>query len=80
MGRSTAEGLWKVEIISLFHNHDPSTDMVGHPYSRRFTKEEALQVEQMSKADIKPRQILSSLRQNNPDLLAVSRNIYSKTA
>nr|XP_011457306.1 PREDICTED: protein FAR-RED ELONGATED HYPOCOTYL 3-like [Fragaria vesca subsp. vesca] len=80
VGRSTAEGLWKVEIISLFHNHDPSIDMAGHPYSRRFTKEEAIQVEQMSKAGIKPRQILFSLRQNNPDLLAVSRNIYSKTA
>ncbi|XP_062020976.1 protein FAR1-RELATED SEQUENCE 6-like [Rosa rugosa] len=80
LGRRTAEGLWKVEISSLLHNHEPSTDMAGHPYCRLFTKEEALQVEQMSRAGIKPRQILSSLRQSNPDLLAVSRNIYSKTA
>ncbi|XP_024196958.1 protein FAR1-RELATED SEQUENCE 5 isoform X2 [Rosa chinensis] len=80
VGRRTAEGLWKVEISSLLHNHEPSTDMAGHPYCRRFTKEEASQVEQMSRAGIKPRQILSSLRQSNPDLLAVSRNIYSKTS
>ncbi|KAM5558533.1 protein FAR1-RELATED SEQUENCE 5-like [Rosa sericea] len=82
LGKRTAEGLWKAVIDrdSLLHNHEPSTDMAGHPYCRRFTEEEALQVKQMSRAGIKPRQILSSLRQNNPELLAVSRNIYSKTA
>ncbi|XP_024177753.1 uncharacterized protein LOC112183616 [Rosa chinensis] len=80
LGRRTAEGLWKVKISNLLHNHEPSTDMAGHPYCRLFTKEEALQVEQMSLAGIKPRQILSSLRQSNPDLLALSKNIYSKTA
>ena len=72
--------MWKVEIISLSHNHEPSIDMSGHPYCRRFTQGEALQVKQMSRAGIKPRQILSSLRQTNPELLAVSRNVYSKTA
>ncbi|XP_062012124.1 protein FAR1-RELATED SEQUENCE 5-like isoform X2 [Rosa rugosa] len=80
LGRRTAEGLWKVEISSLLHNHEPSTDMAGHPCCRRFAEEEALQVKQVSRAGIKPRQILSSLRQKNPGLLAISRNIYSKIA
>nr|XP_011458669.1 PREDICTED: uncharacterized protein LOC101300598 [Fragaria vesca subsp. vesca] len=70
------EGVWKVEIITLLHNHESSTDMSGHPYCRRFSKEEALQVKQMTRAGIKPRQILSSLRQNNPGLLAVSTEMY----
>ncbi|XP_062012126.1 uncharacterized protein LOC133728714 isoform X4 [Rosa rugosa] len=46
LGRRTAEGLWKVEISSLLHNHEPSTDMAGHPCCRRFAEEEALQVKQ----------------------------------
>ncbi|KAL6144920.1 hypothetical protein ACLB2K_055610 [Fragaria x ananassa] len=80
MGRKKAEGMWKVEIVTLLHNHAQSTNMSGHPYCRRFSEEEAKQLKQMDRAGIKPRQILSSLRQNNPNLLAVSRNVYSKTA
>ena len=76
----TAEGLWKLEIESLLHNHEPSTDISGHPHCRRFTEEEALKVEQMTKAGVQPRQILSLLRQSNPNLLAISRNICSKIA
>ncbi|KAL6550055.1 hypothetical protein OROMI_020543 [Orobanche minor] len=80
VGRRKPEGVWKVEIKTLSHNHVPSNDMSGHPYCRRFSEEEVEQIKQMHKAGIAPRQILSSLRQSNPHLLAVSRNIYSMTS
>ncbi|XP_021820789.1 uncharacterized protein LOC110762455 [Prunus avium] len=74
------QGFWKLEIKSLLHNHEPSTDMSGHPYCRRFSNEEIMRIKEMSMAGIPPRQILSSLRQSNPHLLAISRNIYNKKA
>lgn len=75
-----SEGLWKLEIKNLCHNHEPSTDMSGHPICRRFSEEEVLRIKEMNKAGVQPRQILSSLRQSNPNLLAISRNVYNKTA
>ncbi|CAB4316392.1 unnamed protein product [Prunus armeniaca] len=32
--KSKLQGFWKLEIKSLLHNHEPSTDMSGHPYCR----------------------------------------------
>lgn len=74
------QGFWKLEIKSLLHNHEPSTDMSGHPYCRRFSNEEIMRIKEMCMAGIPPRQILSSLRQSNPHLRAISRNIYNKKA
>ncbi|CAN6587299.1 unnamed protein product [Malus baccata var. baccata] len=42
--------------------------------------EKILQIKEMSKAGIPPRQILSSLQQSNPHLQVVSRNIYNQIA
>ncbi|KAJ7964071.1 Protein FAR1-RELATED SEQUENCE 5 [Quillaja saponaria] len=54
--------------------------MSGHPSCRRFSEEEIVRIKDMNKAGIAPRQILSSLRQNNPNLLAVSRTLYNVKA
>ncbi|XP_021839271.2 protein FAR1-RELATED SEQUENCE 5-like [Spinacia oleracea] len=51
--------------------------MSGHPSSRCLTKEEIKDIEKMSLAGIQPRQIISSLRQKNPNLQAVARTIYN---
>ncbi|XP_024156611.1 protein FAR1-RELATED SEQUENCE 5-like [Rosa chinensis] len=78
VGRRKPEGFWKVDIKDLSHNHEPSKDMSGHPYCRRFSREEILKIKEMSKAGVSPRQIMSSLRQSNPDLQAISKNIYNE--
>lgn len=78
VGRRKPEGFWKVEIKNFSHNHKPLRDMSGHPYCRRFSNEEIFKIKEMSKAGISPRQIMSSLRQSNPDMQAISRNIYNE--
>ncbi|KAM0987652.1 hypothetical protein EV2_012136 [Malus domestica] len=78
--KKKCEEFWKLEIKSLLHNHELSNDMCGHPSCRQFSQEEILRIKEMSKAGIPPRQILSLLRQGNPHLQVVSRNIYNLRA
>ena len=78
VGRRKPEGFWMVDVKNLTHNHEPSRDMSGHPYSRRFSEEEIMKIKEMSKAGIPPRQILSSLRLSNPGLQAIFKNIYNE--
>lgn len=51
--------------------------MSGHPSCRRLSKEEIMSIEEMTRSGVPPRQILSSLRQRNPKLQAISRTIYN---
>lgn len=55
-------------------------DMSGHPSYRRFSREEFVRIREMTMAGIAPRQILTSLRQNNTKLQATSRSIYNVRA
>ena len=71
------DGGWIVDIKDLSHNHEPSIDISGHPSFRQLTPESIKTVEEMTKAGIPPRQILSSLRQQTPNLPAISRTIYN---
>ncbi|KAG5544831.1 hypothetical protein RHGRI_017326 [Rhododendron griersonianum] len=40
LGKKKVGKPWKVEIKDVSHNHEPSSDMSGHPICRRFSKEE----------------------------------------
>ncbi|KAL3498455.1 hypothetical protein ACH5RR_041187 [Cinchona calisaya] len=79
-GKKKVDGFWKVEVKNLQHNHEPSSDMSGHPSCRHFSKKEIQHIREMSKAGILPRQILASLRQGNLNLQAISRTIYNAKA
>ncbi|KAG5541196.1 hypothetical protein RHGRI_021152 [Rhododendron griersonianum] len=72
------DGLWVInEVKNSSHNHEPSSDMSGHPSCCRLSKKEITSIEEMTRSGIPPRQILSSLRQSNPKLQAVSKTIYN---
>ncbi|KAG5565701.1 hypothetical protein RHGRI_001574 [Rhododendron griersonianum] len=71
------DGFWEVEEKNSSHNHEPSSDMSGHPSCRRLSQEEITTIEDLTKSGVPPRQILSSLRQRNPKLQAISRTIYN---
>ncbi|KAL4582687.1 hypothetical protein LXL04_007245 [Taraxacum kok-saghyz] len=69
------DGAWMIKIKDLSHNHEPSEDISGHPSFRQLPSECVKTVEEMTNAGIPPRQILSSLRQQTPNLPAISRTI-----
>ncbi|XP_071689837.1 protein FAR1-RELATED SEQUENCE 5-like [Rutidosis leptorrhynchoides] len=72
-----SDGSWMLKSYNLRHNHDPATDMSGHASSRQLSADEIKSVKEMTMVRIPPRQILSSLRQRNSNLSAISRTIYN---
>ncbi|KAG5529294.1 hypothetical protein RHGRI_029855 [Rhododendron griersonianum] len=79
-GKKKGVECWKVEIKNASHNHEPSSDMSGHPYCRRFSNEEVLSIKRMTMAGIPPREILTSLRLSNPNCKAIARTVYNAKA
>nr|XP_043637923.1 protein FAR1-RELATED SEQUENCE 5-like [Erigeron canadensis] len=77
IGSKGVDGTWVYKPKHLKHNHEPSSDMSGHPSFRKLPPDTVQTVEEMTKSGTPPRQILSSLRQQNPDLPANSRTIYN---
>ncbi|RDX84368.1 Methylmalonate-semialdehyde dehydrogenase [acylating], mitochondrial, partial [Mucuna pruriens] len=71
---------WVLTIKNGDHNHEPLKDMSEHPYSRRFTEEEVIQIKLMTEAGVKPRQVLKSLKQSNPELKSTPRHLYNLKA
>ncbi|KAL6532409.1 hypothetical protein OROGR_014379 [Orobanche gracilis] len=76
-GQKRSDGAWYIKVKELTHNHEPSMDLSGHPSFRRLPAENINSVKEMTKAGIPPRQILSSLRQQNQNLPVISRTIYN---
>ncbi|KAL4588354.1 hypothetical protein LXL04_001238 [Taraxacum kok-saghyz] len=80
VGKKGNDGAWVLKAKNLTHNHEPSTDMSGHPSFRRLLPDDVQSVKNMTLSGIPPRQILSSLRQKNQNLPAISRTIYNLKA
>lgn len=66
-----------IQGINTFHNHEPSTDLFGYPTCRRLFAEDINNIDKMSHSGIAPKEIVSSLRGENPDIRAMSRAIYN---
>lgn len=58
------------------HNHE-KTDLNGHPKVRSLHDDNMKHVQTLVLANVAPRNILSSLRIQNPDISFVQRDIYN---
>ncbi|XP_077219971.1 PKS-NRPS hybrid synthetase cheA-like [Tasmannia lanceolata] len=76
-GRKKTDGSWVLKIKNGEHNHEALEDMSCHPFNRRFSEEEVLHIKEMIAAGVQPREMLTTLKQNNPNLLAMSRDVYN---
>ncbi|XP_077231283.1 uncharacterized protein LOC143864261 isoform X2 [Tasmannia lanceolata] len=76
-GRKKIDGSWMLKIKNGEHNHDALEDMSCHPFNRRFSEEEVLHIKEMTAAGVQPREMLTTLKQTNPNLSAVSRDVYN---
>ena len=74
-GKKQLDGFWKLKMENNLHNHEPSSDMSGHPLCRQLSEEQTAVIERMTRAGVQTRQILSALRQENANTKAVSRTI-----
>ncbi|KAL6583797.1 hypothetical protein OROMI_003086 [Orobanche minor] len=55
VGRKGVDGVWVLNAKNLTHNHEPCTDMSGHPSFRRLSPEDVESVKNMTLSGIAPR-------------------------
>ena len=68
---------WHLSVKNSEHNHEPTEDIQGHVMHRRMGGENHDKVASMLLAGIAPRQILTSLKQEDPNFLSNSQDIYN---
>ncbi|XP_057444454.1 protein FAR1-RELATED SEQUENCE 5-like [Lotus japonicus] len=69
--------MWRLKVMDGKHNHEPAKSLVGHPYVGRLTEEEKGLVDTMTSTWTPPRQILATLKENNPGNLTTITQVYS---
>lgn len=76
-GTKGFNNIWTLSIRDPTHCHGPSENIAAHPSLRRLDTQAQRQLSEMTRAGVRPREILSSLRQNNPLISTTSRDIYN---
>ena len=71
---------WLMSVICEKHNHSPARNMEGHPYARRLSKEEYQMVEDLTKKNVEPHDILSIIKARNKDNVSTLKDIYNAQA
>lgn len=70
-------GTWRLSMINGNHNHSFPHYNVGRSIISRLDKEEEEKVKEMSRAHVKPSQILVSLKDRNKENLTTLKQIYN---
>jgi hypothetical protein len=68
---------WKLHVTNGDHNHPPSLNPSAHHIYRRRTSTEKEIIQSMSKAGTVPKDILTAIRQSNPDTLVAASDIQN---
>jgi hypothetical protein len=71
------DGLWHVKVKVANHNHEASENMAGHSKYVRLSDAQRESISTMSQALVDPRQIISALRQENPDQVIRTQTVYN---
>lgn len=64
-------------IKILEHNHDLSNLLLVHPSTRCFSDDKKKMIIKMSRSNIRPRQILTTLRNENPYIGVSATDLYN---
>ncbi|KAH1227765.1 Protein FAR1-RELATED SEQUENCE 5 [Glycine max] len=68
---------WMVKLICGIHNHELAKTLVGHPYAGRLTEDEKNIIADMTKSNVKPRNILLTLKKYNSNSCTTIKQIYN---
>ena len=69
--------VWTLRVIRDEHNHAPAMHMEGHPYAMRLTDNENRLVVDLSMKNVKPRDILSTLKEQDVNNASSLRTVYN---
>nr|CCA23593.1 Pc21g00130 putative [Albugo laibachii Nc14] len=70
--------LWKEIRREGAHNHDMFKYLTMHPHARRLTFKQQIQCVRLQRAGVRPKEKISFLLQDYPDMCSVSRDIYNE--
>nr|GEY09386.1 protein FAR1-related sequence 5-like [Tanacetum cinerariifolium] len=68
---------WTLSVMWDEHNHPPAQHVEAHPYARRLTTDEYRLVEDLTKKNVKARNILAILKEQNKDNVSTIKDIYN---
>ncbi|KAH1229382.1 PKS-NRPS hybrid synthetase [Glycine max] len=68
---------WAVKLICGIHNHELAKTLVGHPNAGRLTNDEKNIIADMTKSNVKPRNILLTLKEHNSSSCTTIKQIYN---
>ena len=69
-----------MSVICEKHNHSPARHMEGNPYARRLSNEEYQLVEDLTKKNVEPHDILLIIKARNKDNVSTLKDIYNAQA
>ncbi|KAJ9540010.1 hypothetical protein OSB04_026516, partial [Centaurea solstitialis] len=68
---------WTLRVVRDKHNHEPAMFMEGHSHMMGLSENEIRMVQNLTNLNVKPRDILSTLKDQNPNNVASLRTIYN---
>ncbi|KAG5540266.1 hypothetical protein RHGRI_020485 [Rhododendron griersonianum] len=68
---------WTVSVHNGTHNHPPAVYLEGHSYAGRLSAEETSTVVDLSVALVKPREILTHLKVQDPENVTCIKTMYN---
>ncbi|KAJ0943530.1 putative methylmalonate-semialdehyde dehydrogenase [Helianthus annuus] len=69
--------VWILRVICEDHNHEPTPHVKDHPYARRLSANETRLVFDLSRKNVKPHAILSTLKEQNKNNVSTIKTIYN---
>ncbi|KAJ5131918.1 hypothetical protein N7448_006076 [Penicillium atrosanguineum] len=77
---TTKTTTWELKIKTPIHNHPADENMIAHPSARRLTAEQQRHIKHLNVIGVKPRDIMTFLKLENPSALLIPRDIYNELA
>ncbi|KAJ5992627.1 hypothetical protein N7451_008351 [Penicillium sp. IBT 35674x] len=69
---------WELKIKHAFHNHPADEDMTVHPAARRLTPEQRRHVKHLDAIGVKPKDIVTFLKLEQPSALFLPRDVSNE--
>ncbi|KAD2060942.1 hypothetical protein E3N88_41928 [Mikania micrantha] len=64
------------EVRNDKHNHEPAQNPEGHPFVKRLSEHRQNMVHHLTRQHMEPRNILSSIKKQNPDNVSIRRDVF----
>ncbi|KAH1249259.1 hypothetical protein GmHk_05G012659 [Glycine max] len=68
---------WTVKLICGIHSHELAKTLIGHPYAGKLIDDEKNIIADMTKSNVKPRNILLTLKEHNSSSCTTIKQIYN---